>query len=76
MCSDFSPGGHIPIDGNHIAVDPQVVDALHGDFHLKDLSPVRSAADPAATTAVDIVNIDGEARLQGPRREMGAGEIK
>jgi hypothetical protein len=52
---------------------PQFVDAAHNNFHLQVSSPVRDAADPAATLAVDI---DGDSRPQGAGRDMGADEIK
>jgi hypothetical protein len=58
---------------NDIASDPMFVSPLQGKFHLMPNSPARDAADPAATLAEDI---DGDARPQGPRRDMGADEIK
>ena len=49
------------------------VDAIRDDFHLQPTSPLRDAADPAATLATDV---DGEIRPQGPGRDLGADEIK
>lgn len=71
--SDIAPLPPIPIVGGNIVVDPQFVDVAQGDFHLGSDSPLRDAADPAATLGVDI---DGQARPQGTGREMGADEIK
>jgi hypothetical protein len=69
--SDIAPG---PLPGvGNIAVDPQFVDTLRQDFHLRATSPVRDAADPAATLATDI---DGDDRPQGAGRDLGADEIK
>lgn len=56
----------------NINMDPLFVDALNGDFHLMTSSPCRDKADPAATITVDI---DGDARPQGSRSDMGADEV-
>lgn len=45
---------------------------LDTSHHLKTASPVKDLADPSATLPVDI---DGDTRPQGPRRDMGADEI-
>jgi hypothetical protein len=69
--SDIAPG---PVSGTgNLSSDPLFVDPAHNNFHLQLASPVRDAADPAATLAVDI---DGDARPQGAGRDMGADEIK
>jgi hypothetical protein len=69
--SDIAPG---PVSGTgNLSSDPLFVDPVHNNFHLQLASPVRDAADPAATLAVDI---DGDARPQGGGRDMGADEIK
>ncbi len=69
--SDIAPG---PVSGTgNLSSDPLFVDPVHNNFHLQIASPVRDAADPAATLAVDI---DGDARPQGAGRDMGADEIK
>jgi hypothetical protein len=68
--SDIAP---VPVSGTgNLSSDPLFVDPVHNNFHLQIASPVRDAADPAATLAVDI---DGDARPQGPGRDMGADEI-
>ncbi|HEX3759811.1 MAG TPA: right-handed parallel beta-helix repeat-containing protein [Kofleriaceae bacterium] len=69
--SDIAPGSVFGM-GNRSS-DPLFVDPAHNNFHLQIASPVRDAADPAATLAVDI---DGDARPQGAGRDMGADEIK
>jgi hypothetical protein len=69
--SDIAP---VPVSGSgNLSSDPLFLDPLHNNFHLQIASPVRDAADPAATLAVDI---DGDARPQGAGRDMGADEIK
>ena len=69
--SDIAP---VPVSGTgNLSSDPLFIDPVHNNFHLQIASPVRDAADPAATLAVDI---DGDARPQGPGRDMGADEIK
>ncbi len=51
--------------------DPLFVNAAQGNFHLTGSSPVIDQADPNATLAVDI---DGNPRPQGGRRDIGADE--
>lgn len=58
--------------GDPGSADPLFVDPVRHDYHLQLASPARDAADPAATLAVDI---DGDARPQGPASDMGADEI-
>jgi hypothetical protein len=71
--SDGFAGTVALLGAGNLLVDPLVVDVLHGDLHLRAASPVRNAADPAATLADDI---DGDARPQGAGRDMGADEIQ
>lgn len=58
---------------NNINVDPMFVSASQRNFHLMASSQAKDAADPAATLTLDI---DGDTRPQGVRRDMGADEIK
>jgi hypothetical protein len=67
------PGSGGGAGAGNRSIDPLFVDPAHDNFHLQIASPVRDAADPAATLAVDI---DGDARPQGPARDMGADEIR
>jgi hypothetical protein len=55
-------------------MDPMFENASQDDLHLMNGSPAKDAADPAATTNVDI---DGDARPNpaGGRSDMGADEI-
>jgi len=67
------PAASTPPPGTgNLGVDPSF--ATPGiDYHLTPLSPARNAADPAATLAVDI---DGDARPQDGRSDMGADELR
>jgi hypothetical protein len=69
--SDIGPGG-ISATGD-INLDPMFAGPTQGNFHLMNSSPCKDAADPASTISDDI---DGDTRPQGPRRDMGADEIK
>ena len=52
--------------------DPLFVDPGNGKFHIMGSSRVIDKADPDATLAV---YIDGDARPQGERRDIGADEF-
>jgi hypothetical protein len=58
---------------NNASLNATFVDADSGNYHLMAGSPGINAADPAATLATDI---DGEARPQGGRHDMGADEAE
>jgi cysteine-rich repeat protein len=45
-----------------------------GDFHLAAGSPAINAGDPGFTPAVGEVDLDGGARVNGPRVDCGADE--
>lgn len=55
----------------NLNADPLYVDAAQGNLHLTSGSPAINQADPNAALAVDL---DGNARPQGGRRDIGADE--
>jgi hypothetical protein len=70
----YSDIGPVPVAGiGNFVSDPVFTAPAQNNFHLQVASPLRDAADPAATLADDI---DGEARPQGSGRDVGADEIK
>jgi hypothetical protein len=74
MCSAaYSDVGDTVAGTGNINVDPMFANAAQNNFHLMPTSPAKDVADPAATLAEDV---DGDARPQGARRDMGADEIK
>jgi hypothetical protein len=75
MCTaTYSDVGPDPAAGaTNINMLPMFTALAQGDFHLAGTSPCKDAADPAATIPDDI---DGDTRPQGPRRDIGADEIK
>lgn len=58
---------------SNIASDPLFVAPAQDNFRLQEASPDRDTADPSATLEADI---DGTARPQGARRDIGAVEMK
>lgn len=75
MCvASYSDVGPDPAPGaTNINMPPMFVNAAQGNFHLTSASPAKDTANPAAVMPDDI---DGEARPQGARRDMGADEVK
>lgn len=75
MCTaTYSDVGPDPAAGaTNINMLPMFNGLAQGDFHLASTSPCKDAADPASTIPDDI---DGDTRPQGPRRDIGADEIK
>lgn len=68
----YSDIGPDPAAGTgNLNADPLYVDAGKGNFHVTSGSPVINQADPNATLGVDL---DGNARPQGGRRDIGADE--
>ncbi len=54
--------------------DPLLVAPASGDFHLGAGSPAINAGDPGFTPAVGEVDLDGGARVNGPRVDCGVDE--
>jgi hypothetical protein len=61
-----------PVGANAIILDPKLVDAPTGNFHLAAGSPAIDAAKVIANDAT--VDFDGTARPQGARNDIGAFE--
>jgi hypothetical protein len=70
-CTDAADCNEIA--NNQIGVNPELLDAINGDFHLRPGSPAVDAADPAAGESIDF---DGVSRPQGAGRDIGAHELK
>jgi hypothetical protein len=69
----FSDVGPVTVSGTgNINADPMFVNAMQNNFNIMTGSPCKDAADPASSLAVDV---DGESRPQGPRRDIGADEV-
>lgn len=75
MCSatysDVGPG--TVAAATNINADPMFMDAGQGNFHLMATSPAKDMADPNATLNIDV---DGDVRPQGSRRDIGADEVR
>jgi hypothetical protein len=69
--SDIGPA--MAAGTGNINTDPMFINPAAGDYHLGPSSPAREVADPAATIGVDL---DGDPRPQGARRDIGADEVK
>jgi hypothetical protein len=69
--TETAPPMPVPGIGN-IDAPPMFVDAGRNDFHVMSGSPVRDVGDPDSKLTDDL---DGEARPQGPRRDIGADEL-
>lgn len=69
--SDVGPGA--TAGATNINADPMFMDAAQGNFHLMATSPAKDMADPNATLNIDI---DGDVRPQGSRRDIGADEVR
>jgi Right handed beta helix region len=62
-------------DAHSLFADPQYVDPGGADFHLTAPgSPAINAGDPAFVAAPGEVDIDGGARVNGPRVDVGTDE--
>jgi len=61
-------------DGNATFANPGLVAPASGDFHLGAGSPAINAGLPGFIPAVSEVDLDGGARVNGPRIDCGADE--
>ena len=63
-------------DANSLFGDPLFVDAGNGDLHVTGPgSPAINAGDPAFVPDPNEVDLDGGARVNGPRVDIGADEV-
>ena len=63
----------IPYPGN-LLVDPQLVDVVGGDYHLKATSPAVDAASSTSDFPAITIDYDGQQRPQGAKNDIGAFE--
>jgi cysteine-rich repeat protein len=61
-------------DANSTFGNPLLTSPPTGDFHLGIGSPAINAGDPGFTPAIGEVDLDGAARVNGPRVDCGADE--
>lgn len=61
-------------DGASLFADPALVAPAAGDVHLGPGSPAVDAGDPAFVPGIDERDLDGAARVNGPRVDVGADE--
>lgn len=61
-------------EGSGLFADPLLVDPGAGDLHLAAGSPAINAGDPAFVAGVGELDIDGTARINGGRVDVGADE--
>lgn len=61
-------------DANSVFVNPLLLKPASYKLHLSDLSHAINAGDPLFAPAVGETDIDGEARVQGGRVDIGADE--
>ena len=59
---------------NSVYSNPLFVDSSSYDFHLQTSSPAINAGDPSYTSATDVFDIDGEARVIGESVDIGVDE--
>jgi hypothetical protein len=69
-----SGGGQFANGLGVINSDPKFRNPAAFDFHLRKGSPCQNGGDPAFVPLAGETDIDGEARLQETRVEMGADE--
>jgi hypothetical protein len=62
-------------DASAVKANPLFVNAGGSDFHLQTSSPGINAGDPGFSAGSGEVDIDGQARVQNSRVEIGADEV-
>jgi hypothetical protein len=62
-------------DANAVKANPQFVNAGGSDFHIQTSSPCINAGDPGFSAGSGEVDMDGQARVQNSRVEIGADEV-
>lgn len=69
-------GGSLPLDAQRaLAGDPRFVDAINGDFHLRDNSPfINLGLAPIPAYAFDAIDLDGSLRTRFGAADPGAYE--
>ena len=64
-------GGYGP---NNKSAEPKFKNVAGGNYHLKKFSPCIDAGDPAYSPIAGETDVDGQARIQNGRIDMGADE--
>jgi hypothetical protein len=62
-------------DGNAVKQNPLFVNAAGANFHLQTTSPGINAGDPGFAAGTGETDMDGQARIQNSRVEIGADEV-
>lgn len=62
-------------DAHSLFADPKLVSIAPPDLHLQSGSPAIDAGDPAFAAAMGETDIDGQARINGARVDLGADEF-
>lgn len=69
-------GGVLKWNAGNVSVDPMFIDALNGNYHVDDCSPMTGAGNPAYVVAALETDIDGLNRIANGRVDMGADETE
>ncbi len=75
--NDAHAGGAITFSTGDIDENPHFIDPASGNFAVPAGSPVVDAGDPAGLSSTESpTDVLGNARISGPRRDMGAVEYQ